>query len=250
MFGLSGRNIPRVRSYSDALKVFDNAYRHNRFKEWRGLSSTRDTTKTVKKDGPMVVFRYHTTDVVRWLPDRVSVTCVDTRSTVTFAHCLTPMGVNPATHHKAMYVGNDQGCFYPRGSSVEFVLENARWVVNPNTVESWDVEHLNKQRAARIRQILKPFLDWKESVERLQGSRIATTGTTKAIVIESLKHFIAKGKIPEDTYMHLATHGAGNDAEFMAQCYVLGGAVSKIPATFGSLKKKSKYRSLNAWAFL
>jgi hypothetical protein len=252
VFTLSGKNLPRVRSFQDAAAVYDRSFQAKHFdSNQRGLSSKRDTSKTIFAINGGFKFRYHHTDMVMWFPEEVRVVTFDSLSSVVFANSFLPYGLHTFNHRREMYVADKYGSYQAKdGGPLRFTLVNGEWRVNPENVRTWETFVLNHKRAGQIRKTLKPFMDWKISIERMKGERASVLGQTHSRAIECLKQDIQANEIPVEHYADLLAHGAGEGTNFMEQCYVLGGAVSKSQSEFGKLRSPSKYQGLSAWSWV
>lgn len=99
VYALNGMNLPDIRCYADALRIWDNA------KPWRGqtadydfrpLSPHRKDHLKIHKDGETIRLRYHYTDCVTYWPDNsVQIEAYSSQSTNTFVRNLSPHGFEP-----------------------------------------------------------------------------------------------------------------------------------------------------------
>jgi hypothetical protein len=76
-FGLTGRNLPSVRTYQEAVALYEKNEKFSQSGDWRGIWNKRDKSKQMCMDGEAVVFRYHQTDLVVWYPDYIVVKAYD-----------------------------------------------------------------------------------------------------------------------------------------------------------------------------
>lgn len=98
-FALNGTNLPSIRCYADALRIWETA------KPWRNqcaeydfrpLSPSRKDYLKIHKDGETIRLRYHYTDCVVYWPDNsVEIEAYSSQSTNTFVRSLAPHGFEP-----------------------------------------------------------------------------------------------------------------------------------------------------------
>jgi hypothetical protein len=248
MFAIDGRLLPCCDNYAGAVKIWENAHVHARFGDWRGLKDKRDTSKLVRKDGDKVTFRLHLTDLVIWEPNRVYVRCYDSQSSRTFLDRFLPSGVDACRRSGETYIRWGGGYYQPSLSTLIFNYDG-RWVLDESTAYRFKTHKVDLSKAARIRATLKPFLDWKKSVDRLKGEASASgDGSHASVLRHSMKSWLEAGRIPEDHYALLGAAGVGDS--YVRNCYILGGAVTKCEAPLGSLRPKDEWSQLAAWYFL
>lgn len=249
MFTIHARLLPQARSYNEAWAVYESAHKYPRSSSnARGLKDARDTTKTVFIErGEEVCFQLHNTVVVRWSPENVRVGFYDSSSTVVFANQFLPNGMRAITHKREMYIACSGMYYVPKRGEMDFRFIDGLWTPDPTQVHRTDTTAMDHKRAARIRQILKPFMDWKMSIDRLKGG--APTAFLKAEGYALLRTALHIEELDQIYWPSLVSYGAAADPDFMKQCYVLGGAVTKVQAPFGSLPKPTPYENLIAWGW-
>jgi hypothetical protein len=87
------RDVAWVRSYAEAVAMFEKSVPWRNGGEDRPLPNKRQRTYGVRMSGDDVVFRYHTTDVIRWRPDEsytINTGGYSSRSTCEFASHFMP----------------------------------------------------------------------------------------------------------------------------------------------------------------
>lgn len=92
-FGLSMNGVPWVKSYAEAVALFEKAVPWRNGGEDRPLPGKRNRNTGVRMDGDDVVFRYHYTDVIRWKPNgayEINTGGHSSRSTCEFANHFMP----------------------------------------------------------------------------------------------------------------------------------------------------------------
>lgn len=253
MFCIHGHLLPYCSDYEGAVKVYENAHQHPRFDGWRGLKDKRDTSKTVCMTGTgAVVFRYHHTDMIIWEPNRVEINLYDSRSSSVFLDRFLPDGLTTRMIKGEMYImdRNTGGCYMPRKGPLVFTYDG-KWSVDVSNVYRFDTQTLDRKRAAEIRKIVSPFLDWWDSMERL-GAPIKAERVGYGDVLLSLKTSISKGAIPEEHYRQLAANLSDYEAReaLLRNVYVLGGAVTKQITPLGAPRHENKYEELRAWNYV
>jgi hypothetical protein len=251
MFAIHGSNLPRARSYAEAVKVYEEARQHPRFSDgWRGLKDMRDTSKCVRMERDTVVFRYHHTDLVKWSPKKIAFKLYDSQSSVIFTNRFVPDGMYARSLRGEMYLCHD-GKYYSQrlADGVEFV-HDGKWSVVQDTVSTFEAEVFDRKRAHQVRKVMAPFLDWWESMNRL-GAPIRTERLLHlSDVLGSLRVSLDRGTVPEEHYRQLAASLTIKPDVLLRQAYVLGGAVRREPAPFGAPRPELKYAGLSAWKFI
>jgi len=247
MWNINPYLLPRIRSYSDALKHWEQAPLSPANGNWRALCRKRDTSKLIRKDiNGAICLRYHHTDVVTYHDDKtITVSCYDSSNTIAFANQLLPCGISAHTSSGIMYVSDSDGSYLPVAhTDLKFNKdEHGNWKVNPSTVRELTECKLDLKAAARIRKILRPFQDWQESVRRVGGAHSDRINFVK--LIHALKSCLDEGCIPDHMYATLGLHYI-----YMPEAYILGGAVKKITTPFGWKEKKTIYDSSVAWQYV
>lgn len=225
-FAISGRNLPSVRSYEQAVKTWDDACQHDRFAGWRGLVNKRDTSKTLRKLGDQVIFRYHHTDLVVWEPTKLYVKCYDSNSSVIFADRFLPHGMHVTTVNGSMYVYQGGGYYQPRDRAVELNFNGKEWVVDESTC----IEHikyvLDRKRAAGIRKALGPIRDHRDMLLRLRGGSHRAEFSDEYRLCQILKNALVRGEPNQHDFLSEGTFY--DDSILLKNAYLVGGAVSKV----------------------
>jgi hypothetical protein len=242
MFAISGRNLPDVRSYEDALKTWDEAHQHARFGTgWRGLKDKRDTNKIIRKEGDKIFFRYHTTDLVTWLPDRIWIKQYDSPSSCIFTNCFTPPSVWAVQKKGEMYVACNGGYYQSSLLAVEIVKDKFGWAVTPESVYQFPKYTLDKSKAAKIRKVLKPFRDYRDSVLRLRGGRHEAEYCDEYRLCVILRNLFASPQMTEEMQRDLLSEAnAYDDSLLLKNAYLTGGAVS-VTHVAGELRPENPY---------
>jgi hypothetical protein len=149
-FAINLRAVPFVMSYADAVQFYERTV------PWRngGLDSPlvgkRHRSTGVRMDGDDVVFRYHSTDVVRWHKHggyTINTGGYSSRSTSEFATNFMPHG--HAMMHEARYLRVDQRV-YPVWGAVMHV--SAEGVVSGPGLGMFKERSANRKKA---REMLK-----------------------------------------------------------------------------------------------
>lgn len=248
---IHGNLLPSCNSYESAVKVWENAHQAKKFENgWRGLKDRRDSSKIVRMIDDAVYFRFHHTDLVEWKPKKLLVRTWDSLSSAVFSNRFLPNNMYAASRGGEMYIEH-KGMSYQAGSGpLVFTRHDDEWVVDESTVLRWTKEVLDKSKAARVRKILKPFLDWKATLDRLQNGQFADPSQIQAIAMGLLKEAFAEGEIPVNEYPHLRDNVFVHGKDFMHQCYILGGAVTKADALLGEVRVRTPYAGLSAWTWV
>lgn len=240
MFAISGRNLPSVSSYEDAVKVWNESYVHDRFDGWRGLANKRDTSKTVRMyENGRIAFRYHHTDLVTWVsPTRIETIAHDSQSSRIFADAFLPAGVHLISHRGRAYIQVGYECFEGSHSNLTLNLTNNEWV--PENPVLHLCNYLNRQKAAEIRKGFKPWMEWRDSVRRLRGEPKGTN--ISHWQAKAAFQLIASGSDEAYTNEYYDIY-AMHLSDLLPRAYALLGAVEKQSMPRGQLPRKTVYDS-------
>ncbi len=245
-WNISTYNLPRIRSYKEALDFYNIATPSPSGDGWRALGSKRDTSKIIRLDSNGDIrLRYHHTDVVLYTADGdLVVTTHNSSNTVAFANRFLPCGIGARSHDGCMYVGDTVGEYGPSHKVLTFLQSpTGNWFVDKTTVAPVTWYDLDRSKAAAIRKTMKPFLDWVAAARRV-GAQLPTHQWGRRTP-SWLKEFLPTGHIPEEKYAELATCSP----EYR-DLYVLGGAVIKLLAPCGALPKKNDYEDSPLWNYV
>lgn len=113
----------KAHSYETAVRCWEKA-RKIRDREERSLRTEGRNAAVVSRVGDAIFFRYYSTDVVRWEPERVVVTFWGSNSTVVFANCYLPSGLIARMQYCEMWVNGMQ----PKRGTISFVQRDDKWV--------------------------------------------------------------------------------------------------------------------------
>ena len=88
MFRIHRNLLPSCNSYEGAVRVFEDAHQVASFGGWRGLKDRRDSSKLVLKMGDgSVKFRFHHTDLVTWMADKIGISTSCSRTSSCLLAC-------------------------------------------------------------------------------------------------------------------------------------------------------------------
>jgi len=260
MFSISTSNLPRIRSYAEALAQWEQITPiRGRGEDIRPLERSRnDAKRVILNADKSVALRLHRTDVVAYFPDgSVVVRSYDSRSTVLFAGRLLPSNLLAINHRGHMWVGvrRDNG-------AVRYYREHReplRFVVDPEDVRYYKLADdctpatitrrvVDKEIAKSVRARLAPFKAWAQATLALSGGhyvvqRSAFYGKTTAHNV--LDEMVDKLDDPE-LYANLISCGRSTaygvvDASALAKidkwALVWGGAYKHIEVPVSELPK-------------
>lgn len=266
MFGLSGTNLPSLRSYAAALKHYEGAPEQDG--RWRGLqlyggnrksASRRDSSKRIKKelDGTLSL-RYHHADLVRWHPDNtVSFEFHDSASSQTFTSCFTPLGLHCVRRKGTMYIQQTDGLYLRDGDNSRLVFAQIRpnvWeCTNTHTAALFEGYTVDRKRMAAIQKKLRGFTQWVSDVNRLTGTaHLHRFGDTAAslMVLQDIVNRDASVTVENFTTLRDISEMFPSLQFFMRHAYVLGRAVEKETLPLGSLPKENPYEGLLSWHYV
>lgn len=233
MFGLTGRNLPRVRSYQDALRLWDRAV--VRPDGSRAIASKRDSSKVMDRRDDTIIFRYHQTDVVKWhSPTRITITYFDSNSTVVFIDAFSPPGIDARMVSRELYVNG----VARKHASVTFRLVNGTWHPDEEDVEIKTQIVLDRKRAAEIRKHFKPLLEWRDGMSRLKNETMVSTRND--VWISPVDAILALREMTTKDFM-VHARLLPKDETTLAYAYARGGALTRQPLPVGVVPTKTKW---------
>jgi hypothetical protein len=243
-FSISGRNIPSVHSYADALEVWEGAHQHARFGEnSRGLVNARDTSKTIRKHGDSIGFWYHHTCLVLYQPNALEVATYDSISSVIFSNRLLPMGIYAQGYKGGMYIRHGGNWLMPKRGTLRFGLVIGTYVLDTSTAYEFEHYDLDKKKAAAIRAKLKPFRQYRDALLRLRNGRNEATIGNRSQLAHVLRSLLMEPvSIGERDIEALLDYQPAYDDNFLLPtAYLAGGAVARVRSIHGP-SKESAYR--------
>lgn len=250
MFGLSDRNLPSIRSYQEAVALYEKNEKFDQGYGWRGIISKRDTPKRLAKFSDSIVFRYHHTDLVVWRPDCVVVKAYDSPSSVVFADAFLPHGISATTVRGVMGFSTREHKFLkPNKTSICFILDKDRNIWDPDMEEcrQFSTYVLDRKKAAAVRKRLKDWVDWRDVMVRLHKRTWSNPDYSQGLryLSEALHGDIGPGH-----YSRLFTFKTFHPEDLFPAAYILAGAVEEVKLPFGSVPKKTPYNNSVAWRFV
>lgn len=240
--------LPRVSTYAAANSVYDKAV-PLKVGDYRGLKDKRDAAKTVGRFGEAVCFKYHSTVLVRWLRHKIELRTWDSMSSAAFANRFLPEGIHAVSLGGKMYYAQDGKYYEPSHAPLVFNEVGGKWVVDESTVMRYRTHTLNRKRAAHVRKVMKPFMDWLATTRRL-GVEYLALDADDYQPMHAAKTLIAQGHIPEEHYQKLASYSFFHADKVFNELYILGGAVEEGQQPIGEAKKISKYSYSPAWSYV
>lgn len=226
IFAISGHNLPYVRSYEQAKKVWEESHQHDRFGRERGLVNKRDISKTICNMDGVFAFKYHDTSLVTWWKDLLIAKCYDSRSSVIFANRFLPPGIDARNVGGEMYIVQNGRYFLPKHTGVEFRLKKGQWVVDESTLHTHTQYKLDKSKAAKVRMVLKPFREYRDSVLRIRGGNHNAEWSDEWRLCQMLRMGFDEGKITDQLQRDMLTEATAYDDDILLKsAYLLGGAV-------------------------
>lgn len=181
----------KAHSYETAVRCWEKA-RKIRDREERSLHKHRRTSSMVYRIGEAVCFRYHSTDIVRWEPERVVVTFWGSNSTVVFANCYLPSGLIARMQYCEMWVNGMQ----PKRGTISFVQRDDKWV--PEDMSRVKVQY--EVRSTAPTKQLKQLLAVVDEVASYHEAKRMITGdkgrgwVRSTTVLESMAEQVLRGE--------------------------------------------------------
>lgn len=258
MFAISGRNLPRVRSYEEAAQVWEKSHINDRIgggEQIRGLVNKRDTSKTVhrhidREGKTSYYFFYHDTSLVVWHEDCIKLKVYDSQSSVTFASMFLPYDISAKTHKGEMYYQHDGNLYQPRERELIFNRIEHGWKVDQTTTAVYDYYVLDKSRAAQIRKLLKPLREHRDLLLRLRNGDHRARDISEVHVVCELRDALAAGELPEHKVRELLMFSPVYDDErLLKNAYLVGGAVKKMRTPTGP-NPGNPYQGLTGLGFI
>lgn len=142
-------HLLKAHSYEAAVRCWEKA-RKIRDREERSLRTKGRSSAVVHRFADSIYFRYHSTDVVRWEPERVVVSFWDSSSTVAFANCYLPSGLTAWIQNREMWVNGMQ----PTHSTISFVQRDDKWVPEDMSQVKVQYEVRSKAPTKQLKQLL------------------------------------------------------------------------------------------------
>lgn len=248
-FTLTGANLPRVRSYADALALYEKNERFHTGYNYRGITNKRDTSKRIHKCGDVIRFIYYQTALVEWHPDKVVTRVWNSPSSCTFSGAFLPPGIDAVSVHGLMFLWTSAGYFAPKGIALDFTFDKAKnlWSPVAEQCATFTACVLNHKRAAWVRKQLKEWITWRDVMDRLHGEREFEIGNYNG----GFRYLIQLlNGDPIDSKEELRQYTVLREKDLFRNAYILAGAVEKVELPFGSAPKKSPYDHNLAWGYL
>ena len=249
MFAIHAHLLPSVSSYDEARRVYNEATKFSPKTsvayKWpaniRGLRGKRDTSKTVFVDSDGAVnFQYHHHVMVKWVsPTEVHVLCYDTRSSVEFANAFLPTGLRASG--TAMRVN---GCRAMSGYLV-FHKQPHGWEPDLATVTPEFQPALDREIAARVRKVFKPFFEWRAALNALRRTGEPYTGagaySCSNEMLQSARVYFVHGRVPEEDFPEFYRITGPINEHSLIRLYAACGAIYKKQLPPGEPPRKTKY---------
>lgn len=243
MFTIHGKLLPSCGTYAEAVSVYENAHQGKRMLDgWRGLKDKRDTSKLVcmTSEGK-VLFRYHHTVLVERSVNEVSICTYDSPSSVVFANSFLPDGVYTRSYRGEMVICVGGGMYRPRSGYLRLVYDG-QWKVDEQTARRDMTEILDRKKAAKIRKVVAPLLEWAAALRRMGALSGYTTRLAEGMRL--LRAGLNAGEIPLDAYRPIASALILDKEDLLPRAYVLGGAVSRELLPLGVLMAPTRYAAV------
>lgn len=181
----------KAHSYETAVRCWEKA-RKIRDREERLLRTKGRSAAMVYRSGEAVCFRYHSTDVVRWEPERVIVSFWDSSSTVVFANCYLPSGLTAWVQHNEMWVNGMR----PANSAISFVQRDDKWVPEDMSQVKVQYEVRSNPPTKQLKQLLA-VVDEVASyhkAKRLLTGELSTSRVRSTAVLQDMAERVLRGE--------------------------------------------------------
>jgi len=224
-------NLPRVRNYETALKVWEDA-KPSRVEGKRCLNARRDTSRLVWKEASAIHFRFHRTDVVTWTsPDSLAITFWNSTSTALFAQCFLPSGLSITTTRGNMRANG----MMPKYGSIRFRRIDDEWLPDEDDVRQEYRIVIDRKLAAAAQRKLKPYFAFRRARQALTNEVPRYATAARYIDLSALLNE------PEKFAEHHKALCSVSDEVLLRSAAVCVGAVRKEPLPFGEVPTKSVY---------
>jgi hypothetical protein len=235
-FGLSPHNLPNAYSYDAALALYERSERQD--DHWRALCRKSDTSKRIALNGPQVIFRYHHTDLVKWNSrTQLEIALYATKSSRVFSNQFVPHGVGVQTLHGYDCVSTRAGSFVGGANRIVVNFIRDEWVVHLD--QDFKQFHSYKTDAkinAEVRKRLKPFLEYREALARLQQrKRVLRDSRVDPRGLQCIWDALPRKESWPALYENLS---ATDNALRLSLLGYLGGIV-KVPEPIGVIPRES-----------
>jgi len=227
-----------VSSYGGAVALFEKS---KPFDEGdpntRMLCTKRETGKAISRPEGLdeICFSYYNTELVRWVsPKQVLVGYYDSVSSRAFIDRFLPPGLYTLSVFGETYVGGVRA----KGGQVLFQYDPAtnKWVPDAEMVRKEYDFRVNRKRAAEIKRLFKPFLEWKEATEKLRGEKMG--GRVEQVVGTAflLNSILETNALPQERFMALANE-LPTGLNLLRVANNLGGAIEKVELPIGQIPR-------------
>lgn len=171
------QNMACISSYADAYEHWHANFRYDGKKErhWAPLDGVRKPHAALlnaNADDAFIARLYDTNMVVYYADGGVSITTHDSSTSRAFLDNVLPPGCSAFAHSGSTYItATLRGETHYFGQGRTFLRQGPDGrldvIATPERVE----HTFDQKKLATLRKKLKPFVDWKRSVERLSGKK-------------------------------------------------------------------------------
>lgn len=244
MFAIHGHLLPRVSTYEQAVALYEKTPEPKAALPYNARllrPNTQDTSKLIARHVNAVEFIFHQTSLVQWFsPDEIRVFCHDSVSSRIFIDRFLPPGMVAVSHRGDTTING----YKPKNKSITFRRKNDVWYPDPDDLANETTYKVDLKRAAAIRKLLKPVLEWGQALETLSGQKITfSMGTFDAQT--ELAQLLSLPEIPTKNYrfvmQYLNQFTWNKDWKPMDVALAVGGAVKKVELPPGTMPVKSRW---------
>jgi len=239
MFAINPRTLPSVSSYQEAVALFERLPKAKNLTPDEKLlkSRTRDCTKRIRYFAGTVSFIYYYTSLVQWhSDDRVTINHHDSVSSRLFIDCFLPRGMRVHSYRGGTVINN---CAAKKGLS-NWYYRNGRWQPELNDIQVQYKMRLNRKKANEIKDRAMPFIEWRDSLNALQGRRPENYRPNRF----TLQRLLKETPGCRTSYEWFRGRISVRADELLHMLYVVGGAVERVPLPLGELPPKSQWDGL------
>lgn len=240
MFAIDTRLLPCVGSYQDAVALFEKLPEPKTplaFNEKLLKGRTRDYTKRIRRTADGVRFIYHATTLVHYhAEDHITITHHSSVSSRMFIDCFLPKGMWTRGFRDETAING----YLSKKGVTDWYFRDGQWQPDPNDVQAQYKLRLNRAKAAKIKDHIMPFLEWRDGLEALQGRReVVRSLVTPRYAIENL--LLADTPLDTGRFGEFRRPITSSASDVLHMAYVVGGAVEQILLPPGHLPLKSTW---------
>lgn len=234
---ISTHNMPWIKSHAEAEEYFKSRSPWPQHSNWRPLDNKRTVHKRlvlneVTQTYQCVLYEHA---LVTYHPNgKVALECYNSVSSCAFAHRVSPEGMSVISHRNYMYwkVGDQ---YFRTDRRMTFQKEDNGWVYLDGAATDTKLV-VDRKKAADVRKILKPLLDWLTVHERITGQKVYDR-TNYSYTDAAMNEYLNNPS--SDLFIDVITHVGGRD-KIIESAYKLRDAIKTEQVPLGTLPPRKR----------